>query len=83
MKKAKFILAAVAVMAIAGGTVAFKAANRGSVNYFTTNAYNAIAPATNVVLKAKTISGADADKVYWTLAAGSKAPNYNVLEENS
>ncbi|MBW8687250.1 hypothetical protein [Chitinophaga rhizophila] len=36
MKRAKFVLAAVAVMAIAGGTLAFKSARLTKVLYFTT-----------------------------------------------
>jgi len=37
MKKAKIMLSAIAVLGLVGGTLAFKAANNGSVDFFTCN----------------------------------------------
>jgi uncharacterized protein YxeA len=46
MKKARILLASIAVVGILGGTFAFKAANRGTRNYYVattvTNAYSTV-----------------------------------------
>jgi len=78
MKKAKFILAAVAVIGIAGGTLAFKAANRGTLTYYTTNAFNAVAPAANSVANAYILT-TGANRKYWTIEPGTPAVQYNTI----
>ncbi|WP_343670079.1 hypothetical protein [Chitinophaga sp.] len=78
MKRAKLILAAVAVLAIAGGTLAFKATSRGTQVYYTTNAFNAIAPAANSVANAY-ITTTGTNRKYWTIEPGTEAVEYNTI----
>lgn len=75
MKKAKLILAAVAVLAIAGGSLAFKAAKRGTLTYFYTYSYGATATRAlpNAII---TDSG---NRYYWTLTTTAPATTYSPL----
>ncbi|WPV67847.1 hypothetical protein [Chitinophaga sp. LS1] len=79
MKKAKLILAAVAVLAITGGSFAFKAsASRGSVDYFTTSVFNDPAPAANVIHNGLPNAN-PTGRVYWTIVAGAQATAYSSI----
>lgn len=77
MKKAKLILALVAVLGIAGGTLAFKAAKFGTLTYYTTNVAGAIAPTANAVPRAVTTATTTVTLKYWTLVPGAIAPAAN------
>ena len=57
MKKAKIMLAAIAVLAVAGGTIAFKSAKLNSLTVYTTNSDPAVCNSTVVIPNATTNSG--------------------------
>ena len=82
MRKVRFILIIIAASGIMGATLAFKATKRGSIDYFTTNQFNAIAPASNVVFAAGVGTGSGTKK-YWTIVAGAQARNYNIVVANN
>ncbi|WPV67852.1 hypothetical protein [Chitinophaga sp. LS1] len=82
MRKVRFILIAIAASGILGGTLAFKASKRGAIDYFTTDQFNAVAPASNVVFAAGVRSGTGT-RVYWTIVAGAQAPNFNIVVANN
>lgn len=75
MKKAKLILSAIAIISIAGGTLAFKATKFGTLIYYTTNMAGAIA--TNTAGRAITTQTTTVPFKYWTLVAGGIAPAAN------
>lgn len=77
MKKAKLVLALVAVLGIAGGTLAFKAAKFGTLTYYTTSIAGAVAPTANAVPRAAATTTTTIPLKYWTLAPGAVAPAAN------
>jgi len=78
MKKAKIVLAAIAVIGIVGGSLAFKAKSAfGGVPYYTTNASGLVAPAGNVLVGAVNATGVFK---YYTMIPGAVATHFQPIK---
>lgn len=74
MKKAKFALSAIAVLAVVGSALAFKAVKRSVVIYYTTNAFNATA--TKTLTHAITTNEVGVPSKYYTFVDNQTAKLY-------
>jgi len=81
MKKARIFLAAIAIIAFIGGTLAFKNAARTGVNFYTTTTSTGTVPAANfygVAITTTTTVGT-IFKYYTTVAGGTPSSvKYNI-----
>jgi hypothetical protein len=78
MKKARIILATVAVIGLVGGALAFKAARYSDQTYYTTGQLGALAPAANTIDFALTTASGGRG-VYWTITPNAAANRYNLV----